>query len=103
MRREFNALYASLFRRPQAYIDVVTALGTKKVGMTRSEIIEAIGTDNGGGLTKVLNELEECDFIRSYTSIGKTKKETLYQLIDNFTLFHFKFLADSGIHDEHYW
>lgn len=103
IRREFNALYASLFRRPQAYIDVVTVLGTKKVGMTRSEIIEAIGTDNGGGLTKVLNELEECDFIRSYTSIGKTKKETLYQLIDNFTLFHFKFLADSGINDEHYW
>ena len=103
MRHEFNALYASLFRRPQAYIDVVTALGTKKVGMTRSEIIEAIGTDNGGGLTKVLNELEECDFIRSYTSIGKTKKETLYQLIDNFTLFHFKFLADSSINDEHYW
>ena len=103
MRREFNALYASLFRRPQAYIDVVTALGTKKVGMTRSEIIEAIGADNGGGLTKVLNELEECDFIRSYTSIGKAKKETLYQLIDNFTLFHFKFMADSGINDEHHW
>ena len=103
MRREFDALYASLFRRPQAYIDVVTALGTKKVGMTRSEIIEALGEDNGGSLTKILTELEECDFIRSYTAIGKSKKETLYQLIDNFTLFYFKFMADNSINDEHYW
>ena len=103
MRREFDALYASLFRRPQAYIDIVTALGTEKAGMTRAEIIEAIGADNGGTLTKILTELEECDFIRSYTAIGKSKKETLYQLIDNFTLFHFKFMADNSINDEHYW
>jgi hypothetical protein len=103
MRREFNALYSSLFRHPQAYIDVVTALGTKKAGMTRTEIIEALGENNGGTLTKILSELEECDFIRSYNALGKMKKETVYQLIDNFTLFYFKFMAGKDINDKNYW
>ena len=103
MRREFEALYGSLFRRPKAYIDIVTALGTKKAGMTRNEIIEAIGEDNGGTLTSQLNDLENCDFIRSYTSIGKSRKETIYQLIDNFTLFHFKFIEGKNINAPNYW
>ena len=118
LRHEFEALYRSLFRRPQAYIDVVTALGTKKAGMTRNELMEQAGTGpaasragtgpaptcyQGSTLTKILRELEQCDFIRSYAAIGKTKKETLYQLTDNFTLFHFKFLADHHADDGDYW
>ena len=103
LRGEFNALYASLFRNPQPYIDIITALGTKKAGMTRSEIIETTGLNIGGKLTSMLEELEECDFIRSFYALGKQKKDILYQLIDNFTLFHFKFLADSHIVGANYW
>ena len=103
MRNEFEALYRSLFRRPQSYIDVVSALGTKKAGMTRNELIATLGEDNGGTLTKVLKELEQCGFIRSFNSIGKAKKESIYQLIDNFTLFYFKFMADGLINDKDYW
>ena len=86
-----------------AYIDVVTALGTKKAGMTRNELIAALGENNGGTLSKTLRELEQCGFIRSYNSIGKAKKETIYQLIDNFTLFYFKFMADGTINEKDFW
>jgi hypothetical protein len=103
LRGEFNALYASLFRNPQPYVDIITALGTKKAGMTRSEIINATGLNIGGKLTTMLEELEECNFIRSYNSIGKAKKETIYQLIDNFTLFYFKFMADGTINEKDFW
>ena len=41
LTNEFNQLYASLFKSPEQYIDVVTALGRKKAGMTREEIITA--------------------------------------------------------------
>ena len=64
--------------------------------MTRSEIIEATGLNIGGKLSAMLEELEECDFIRSFYSKKKKKKDIVYQLIDNFTLFYFKFLA--GVH-----
>ncbi|MBO4773005.1 MAG: ATP-binding protein [Bacteroidales bacterium] len=101
--REYNALYASLFRRPDDYIKVINALGTKKIGMTRSEIIEYTGVNQGGRLTKILDELEQCDFIRAYTSIGKTVKDTVYQLIDNFTLFYFKFMEHKSTFGKNYW
>ena len=103
MRNEFNALYKSLFRCPKSYIDVVSVLATKKIGMTRNEIMAALRGDSGGTLTKTLRELEQCDFIRSYNSIGKAKKESVYQLIDNFTLFYFKFMADGTINAKDYW
>lgn len=94
LQNEFNALYASLFRNPQPYIEIIRALGTRKVGMTRSEIILATKLNIGGQLTTILEELEQCDFIRSFRALGKNKKEMTYQLIDNFTLFYFKFMAN---------
>ena len=103
LRNEFNALYASLFRSPQPYIDIVTALGSKKTGMTREELDTAIRNNLGGKLAEKLEELEQCDFIRSYNALGKKKRDTIYQLIDNFTLFYFKFLANHFVQDENFW
>lgn len=103
LRNEYNALYASLFKNPEPYMEVVAALGRKKAGMTRQEIIVAIKKNEGGKLTSILEGLEQCDFIRSYQSIGKRKKDTVFQLIDNFTLFYFKFLDGKKIVEKDYW
>jgi AAA+ ATPase superfamily predicted ATPase len=103
LRDEFDALYSSLFRNPEPYIQVVTALGKKKAGMTRGEIASSIGQDHGGTLSKILKDLELCSFIRSYTSIGKSKKDALYQLIDNFTLFYFRFVEGNSIKNPQFW
>ena len=61
LANEFNLLYALLFKSPEQYIDVVTALGRKKVGMTREEIITTIDKPSNGALSKVLDELEYWD------------------------------------------
>ncbi len=103
LKNEFDALYSSLFRNPDPYIKIVTALSKKKAGMTRGEIANALGQDHGGTLTKILKDLELCGFIRSYTSIGKAKKDTLYQLFDNFTLFYFRFIEGNSIKDQQFW
>lgn len=100
---EFNALYASLFRSPQPYIDIVTILGTKKAGMTFEELTQTLDINLGGKLSAKLEELEQCSFIRSYYSIGKQKKDKRYQLIDNFTLFYFKFMANHSISNRANW
>ncbi len=103
LQDEFEALYASLFKNPTHHIEVVTALGTKKTGMTRGEIAEALGQDTGGTLTNILKELEQCGFVRAYNTIGKRKKDTIYQLIDNYTLFYFKFIKANRQQDEQFW
>jgi hypothetical protein len=102
LKDEFMLLYASLFRHSGNHIKVVKALAKKGKGLTREEII-AETTLQGGGLTKILEELEQCDFIRSYQPVGKQKKSTLYQLIDFFTLFHVKFMSKNEYNDEQFW
>ncbi len=100
---EFQQLYASLFRSPKLYIDVVTALGGKKAGMTREEILQTIDKQSNGSLSRVLDELEYCGFIRKYNGFGRRSKQAVYQLTDNYTLFYLKFMRQNEHNDEHFW
>ena len=93
---EFDQLYASLFANPGGHLKVVEALSTKKIGMTREEIISSAKIEDNGALTKLLSELAACGFVRAYRSPGKKSRGFVHQLIDNFTLFYYRFLADGG-------
>ena len=103
LKNEFKELYSSLFKQPDAYLAIITALAKKKIGMTREEIIGNAGLSTNGQLTKYLEDLENCGFIRRYQAIGSTTKNALYQLIDNFTLFYFKFMEGKRNTDTNYW
>lgn len=103
LRNEFSQLYASLFNHPEPYIEIINLLGKKKTGMTRSELVELWEKGSNGKLTTILKDLESCGFIRKYHSIGMKSKNAVFQLIDNYTLFYYKFIEDNLINDEHYW
>ncbi|MDR1973151.1 MAG: AAA family ATPase [Bacteroidales bacterium] len=103
LKNEFDFLYSSLFNNYENHIKIVEALSTKTKGLTREEIITSSKISNGGGLTSMLEELEQCDFIRKYQSFGKKEKQSLYQLIDLYSLFYFNFLKNNKIKDEHFW
>ncbi len=102
LKNEFKYLYASIFRHPETYIKIVETLSKKKVGMTREEIIKNAKLTNSGELTKKLDELESCGFIRKYYAFGMKKKNAVYQLIDNFTLFYYQFMEHEP-NDESFW
>ena len=102
LKGEFAELYASLFKNAPLYMKIVNALATKKVGMTRLEMTQAAGIADTGIVSDALETLEESGFIRRYRFFGKKKRESIYQLIDNFTLFHFQFL-DNVTMDQHFW
>lgn len=103
LRNEFDRLYKALFKKADIYIDIVTALANKSCGMTRLELIDATKSVNNGNFTKKLEELEECDFIRSYQPFGKEKKTTVYQLVDPFSLFYLKFMDGRANFLKGYW
>ena len=93
-----------MFTNPEPYVAVVTALGKKKCGMTRAEIVAAVpDAENNGVLTDVLQNLETSGFVRRYVETGNVKKGSVYQLIDNYTLFFFQFVQGYAGHDEHRW
>lgn len=100
---EFNNLYSSLFKGSENYIKVVKALSKKGKGLTRKEIINETGILSGNGLTTILKNLDSCGFIRKYINYGSSARNSLYQLIDFFTLFYFKFLSSSSFRNLQSW
>jgi AAA+ ATPase superfamily predicted ATPase len=91
MKNEYRNLYRALFDNFENYEKIVKALALKRKGLTRTEILEETKLTNGGSLSRMLNELEESTFIKSYRPFGKTKKETLYRLIDEYSVFYHHF------------
>lgn len=92
---EYEELYDSLFKNPEPYKDIVLALGKNTKGMTRQELIDAGVVKDNGAITVKLQELEECGFIIRTPDFPKAKKDTIYKLVDNFTIFYFKYIRDN--------
>ena len=99
---EFSILYSSLFKHSENHELVIKALAKKRMGLTRDEIFNETKLQ-GGGLTTILEELEQCNFIRSYNAFEKKTKERLYQLIDFYSLFYLNFMKNNRRTDEDYW
>ena len=102
LEHEFDFLYAALFKKPEPYIKIISALAKKKAGMTREELLSATHSADSGNFTARLEELESCGFLRKYRRYGMKERNAVYQLIDNFTLFYYKFLEKKPT-DEHFW
>ena len=90
---EFNNLYSSLFDHSSNHITVVKVLAGKSKGLTRSEIITNTALSSGGTVSQVLEELEESGFINSYIPFGKTTKDLVYRLSDEYSLFYLKYMG----------
>lgn len=103
LRDEFQQLYHALFTKADNHIAVIRALASKKKGLTRKEIVEISQLPNGGGLTKVLQELEQSSFISIFYPFGKKKKEKLFRLTDEYSLFYLKFIENSKNEDPDVW
>lgn len=113
LRDEFRSLYNSLYKNAQNHIKVVTALATKGKGLTLQEIIELSRLPDNGKFSLMMEELESCGFIRSYApfSTGRRNRgtderqspDTLFQLVDPFTLFHFQVMRKAGARNAHFW
>jgi uncharacterized protein len=91
---EFINLYPSLFEHSENHVAVIRALASKHYGMTRTEITQQTKFTNGGGLTKVLEELSYSGFIADYQPLGRLKRETIYRLSDEYSLFYLKFIEN---------
>jgi uncharacterized protein len=103
LKDEFSKLYASLFDDADAHVKVIRALASKQKGLTRSEIVQMTKISEGGGVTTVLEELQHSGFITVYLPFGKKKKEGLFRLTDEFSLFHLQFMENNRLEGKNSW
>jgi AAA+ ATPase superfamily predicted ATPase len=82
LREEYTKLYSSLFKSPGKYMQIVEILARKRKGLLREEIVKLSKITDGGGLTAILQELEQCGFITINNNFSTSKKNKLFQLSD---------------------
>ena len=96
LRYEFDKLYTSLFDQSNYHEKIVELLSHKNKGLTRNEILKSVGIKTGGTATTIMNELQESGFIDSYIPFGKSSKDQLFKLSDEFTKFYFDWIEPLG-------
>jgi hypothetical protein len=102
-KNECRIILQSLFDNSENHLRILESIGTKNKGLQRSDIVQLSHVSDGGGLTRILNELEESGFIRKYNNFNKKTREVIYQLTDAFTIFHQNFLVDPKYNDANTW
>jgi uncharacterized protein len=92
---EFQELYVALFDRAEKHLEVIRILADKPSGLSRNELIERCSLTTGGTLTHILEKLLEPGFISEYIPFGKTSRDVIYKLTDEYSLFYLKFIEKS--------
>ncbi len=92
LRDEFNQLYAALFDTPERHLEIVKTLASKSSGLTRKEIALMTGQSPSGRLTEVIDELVESGFVQSTLPFGKSIKDTLFRLSDEYSMFYLQWI-----------
>jgi len=99
---EFEELFPALFNKADKYVQIIRLLSSRRAGYSRQEIEEAVHV-SGGPLTKMLENLEDCDFISCYAQYGNKKRDMLYRLSDMYLLFYFQYVDGNNSRDEQFW
>ena len=102
MRMEFDELFNALFVNADQYVALARALAQHREGMTRGELAKVYGS-NGNQLTKFLNNLVRCDFVERVAHFGKKRNDSVYRLVDCYTLFYYKFIENDDSKDKAWW
>lgn len=88
---EFDLLFSSLFQEHEMHEELIRFIGSKREGVSRSEIEHKLAY-KGGSLTKRLRELEAAGFIISFIP-WKKERGIFYKVIDEYTLFYLTWIA----------
>lgn len=102
LKNEFERVYTSLFKNSEKHLQIIKALAKKQIGLNREQLIEDIKIKDGGSITRILDELEQCGFISTYYAFGNKNKNKIYQVVDFFSLFYLKFMTDNK-NTPHFW
>lgn len=103
LHNELEQLFASLFSGHKRHVAVIRALAEHRKGITRNELLRTLGEDTGGGLSRILKELERSAFISREPCFGHAKRNAIYRLIDEYCLFYLKWIEPMSGTGEGYW
>ena len=97
LRTEFGFLFRSLFNDSMLYQRITEILSKSSEGLTLKDIADKLETSKGGSLSAVIKNLCDCDFLAEYHAFGKKQRDTVYKLVDFYSMFYLKFVKNDTL------
>ncbi len=95
LTKEFEYLYPSLFKNPKNHIKVIEALASYPYGLMGTQLLEGTQISKGGNFVRVIENLIECGFIKSLEPFGKKNNDTVFRIIDFYSVFYLKYIVEN--------
>jgi hypothetical protein len=89
---EFKPLFQSLFKNAENHLQAIEVLAKSPYGLTRMQLLENVKMGNGGSFVRILEQLIDCGFVKALNPFGKKSKDTVFRLIDFYSIFYMKFI-----------
>ncbi|WP_452219661.1 AAA family ATPase [Lacinutrix salivirga] len=103
LKYEFENLYPALFDNASNHVKIVKALASKAKGLDRKEILKLTKISDGGWFTNILEELRTSGFITTFEPLENKKKDMLYRLTDEYSLFYLNFIEGKSVSQTTDW
>ena len=100
---EFKPLYHSLFKNAENHIAIIEALASRPYGLNRTDLLTITKITNGGTFVRVLENLIDSGFVKALTPFGKKNKDTVFRVIDFYSIFYLKFINGNVSDRENVW
>ncbi len=103
LAREFKPLYHSLFKDAENHLAVIEALAKYPYGMSRQQLLEETKIPNGGTFVRTIENLIDCGFIKQMASFGKKNQDSIFRIVDFYSIFYIKFIRENSIGRVNVW
>ena len=96
-------LYYSLFKNAANHTAVIESLASHPYGLVRNQLVKKSKISDGGTFTRTINDLVESGFIVKYQPFQKKEKDSIYRLIDMYSLFYLRFIKGINTRQTNSW
>ena len=93
LRREYQNLFAALFRNPATHEAIIATLAKHAGGLSRAALTKTASLRSNSATGAALKELVASDFIRLDAAPGFKKRGARYRLTDEYCLFYHRFMT----------
>lgn len=97
LRNEVPHLMEATLGDSPLHRDILRLLSHSKAGIYRRKIESTLRPSGSGSLKRALDDLEKCGYLRKYHNPYERRQPSIYQLVDPFLLFSFRFIEDKDI------
>ena len=100
---EFKPLYYSLFKNAAYHLEIIRELVKHHYGIDRKVLVEKTKTPKGGTFSRIIDNLINCGFITSVSPFGKKSKNSIYKVVDFYSIFYLKFIEGNTSSRKNVW